>query len=59
VKRLSEALTHALNLPEVRAKLEALGGMVAPSTSEEYRDALLAEIGITERLMKSAKLEAQ
>jgi tripartite-type tricarboxylate transporter receptor subunit TctC len=59
VKRLSEALSQALATPEVRAKLEAQGGTVAPSTPEELRDALFAEIGLTERLMKAAKLEAQ
>lgn len=59
VKRISEALTKALALPEVRARLEAQGGSVAPSSPEEYRDALFAEIGMTEKMMKSAKLEAQ
>lgn len=59
VKRLSEALGLVLANPEVRQKLEAQGGTVAPSTPEEWRDALLAEIGLTERMMKSAKLEAQ
>ena len=59
VKRISEALSKALATPEVRAKLEAQGGAVAPSTPEEYRDALFAEIGLTEKMMKSAKLEAQ
>lgn len=59
VKRLSEALSQALATPEVRAKLEAQGGTVAPSTPEEFRDALFAEIGLTEKMMKSAKLEAQ
>lgn len=59
VKRISEALSKALATSEVRAKLEAQGGAVAPSTPEEYRDALFAEIGLTEKMMKSAKLEAQ
>lgn len=59
VKRLSDALAQALASPEVRAKLEAQGGVVAPSTPEEFREALFTEIGITERMMKSAKLEAQ
>lgn len=59
VKRLSEALSQALATPEVRVKLEAQGGTVAPSTPEELRDALFAEIGLTERMMKAAKLEAQ
>ena len=59
VKRLSEALTLALAQPEVRARLEANGGNVAPASPEAYRDALQSEIGLTERMMKSAKLEAQ
>jgi tripartite-type tricarboxylate transporter receptor subunit TctC len=59
VKRLSEALSQALTIPEVRAKLEAQGGTVAPSSPEEFRDALFAEIGLTEQMMKSARLEAQ
>ena len=59
VKRLSEVLAQALANPEVRQKLEAQGGAVTPSTPEEWRDALQAEIGLTERMMKSAKLEAQ
>lgn len=59
VKRLSEALSKALAMPEVRARLEANGGAVAPASPEEYRDAMQAEIGLTERMMKSAKLEAQ
>ena len=59
VKRLSEALTLALTQPEVRARLEANGGNVAPASPEAYREALQAEIGLTERMMKSAKLEAQ
>ena len=59
VKRISEVLAKALAMPEVRARLEAQGGTVAPSTPEEYRDALVAEIGLTEKMMKSAKLEAQ
>ena len=59
VKRIAEALSKALATPEVKARLEAQGGTVAPSTPEEYRDALQAEIGLTEKMMKSAKLEAQ
>ena len=59
VKRLSDALAQVLAQPEVRQKLEAQGGTVAPSSPEELRDALQAEMGLTERMMKSAKLEAQ
>lgn len=59
VNRIQEALSKALVMPEVRTKLEAQGGMVAPLSPEEYQQALEAEIGMTERMMKAAKLQAQ
>lgn len=59
VKRIADALSQALANPDVLARLEAQGGKVAPSSPEELRDALFAEISLTERMMKSAKLEAQ
>ena len=59
VNRIREALSKALEMPEVRTKLEAQGGMVAPLSPEEYQQALEAEIGMTERMMKAAKLQAQ
>jgi tripartite-type tricarboxylate transporter receptor subunit TctC len=59
VNRIQEALSKALDMPEVRTKLEAQGGMVAPLSPEEYQQALEAEIGMTERMMKAAKLQAQ
>ena len=59
VKRIEEALAKVLANPDVRAKLEANGGVVSPSTPQEYTDSLKAEIVLTERMMKSARLEAQ
>ncbi|TFZ03489.1 Bug family tripartite tricarboxylate transporter substrate binding protein [Ramlibacter rhizophilus] len=59
VKRVSEALNQALADPQVRAKLEANGSLVAPSTPQEYTENLQAEIGNTEAMMKAAKIEAQ
>lgn len=59
VKRIEEALAKVLAQPEVRARLEANGGVVSPSTPQEYADNLRSEIALTERMMKSAKLEAQ
>ena len=59
VRKLSQSLATALAMPEVRAKLEAQGAAVAPSTPQEYRDALAAEIGLTEKMMASAHLEPQ
>jgi tripartite-type tricarboxylate transporter receptor subunit TctC len=59
VKRIEEALTKVLANPEVRSKLEANGGVVSPSSPQEYADSLKSEIALTERLMKSARLEPQ
>jgi tripartite-type tricarboxylate transporter receptor subunit TctC len=59
VKRLGEVLNQTLARPDVRAKLEALGGSITPSTPEEYTAALRDEIAMTEKLMAAAKLEPQ
>lgn len=59
VKRISEVLNQTLARPDVRAKLDALGGSITPSTPEEYTAALRNEIAMTEKLMAAAKLEAQ
>jgi tripartite-type tricarboxylate transporter receptor subunit TctC len=58
-KRISDALQKALAQPEVRAKLEANGSLVVPSTGEEFAHNLQAEIALTEKMMKVAKLEPQ
>lgn len=57
VARIGDALAKVLAQPEVRAKLEANGGLAAPSTPEQYTEQLRAEIGLAERLMKAARLE--
>lgn len=59
VRRITDALARALATPELRARIEALGGQVAPSTPEEYAQALRAEIAAAEKMMKAARLEAQ
>lgn len=59
VRRIADALNKALAMPEVRAKLEAQGSIVAPSTPEEYAQTLKDEIALTERMMKAARLEPQ
>jgi tripartite-type tricarboxylate transporter receptor subunit TctC len=58
-RKISDALQKALALPEVRAKLEANGSLVLPSTAEEYAHNLQAEIALTEKMMKVARLEPQ
>ena len=59
VKKIEDALAKALASPEVRAKLEANGGLVLPATGEEYTQDLKAEIALTEKMMRTAKIEAQ
>lgn len=58
-RRIADALTAALARPEVREKLEALGGQVAPSTPQEFTEALKAELTLTERMVQLAGLEPQ
>jgi len=59
VQRISEALQKALADPAVRAKLEANGGEVVASKSDEYARNLASEISLTEKMMKVANIEAQ
>lgn len=59
VKKISDALAKALAQPATRAKLEANGATVAPSTSVEYAENLKAEIALTEKMMRVANIEPQ
>ena len=59
VQRIADTLNKALARPDVKARIDALGGQTAPSTPQEYAAALRAEIGLTEKLMAAARLEAQ
>jgi tripartite-type tricarboxylate transporter receptor subunit TctC len=58
-ERIATAFNQALTTPEVKAKLEALGSMPATSTPEEYSAMLKAEIDLTAKMMKAAKIEQQ
>lgn len=58
-QKIRAALAKALAMPEVRAKIEASGATLVPSTPAQFSDALLAEIALTERLMKSTGVAAQ
>jgi tripartite-type tricarboxylate transporter receptor subunit TctC len=58
-RRIGAALQKALAQPEVRAKLEANGSLVVPSSGEEYAQNLQAEIGLTEKMMDAARLSPQ
>ena len=59
VQRIADTLNKALARPDVKARIDALGGQTSPSTPQEYTAALRAEIGLTEKLMAAARLEAQ
>jgi len=58
-KKIGDALQAALAKPEVRAKLEANGSLVVPSSGEEFAQDLQAEIALTEKMMKVVKLDPQ
>ena len=59
VQRIADTLNKVLARPDVKARIDALGGQTAPSTPQEYAAALRAEISLTEKLMAAAGLEAQ
>lgn len=59
VARITDALNQALARPELRARLDALGGRAAPSTGKEYTAALQAEIAQTEKMMQIGRIEPQ
>jgi len=58
-KRISDALARALANPDVKARLEAMGGQIAPAPGDEYAEALRQEVVLAEKMMKAARLEAQ
>ena len=57
--RIEQALATALARPDVRARLQDQGGVVAPSTPAEYAQSLQSEIVRTETMMKLAGLAPQ
>lgn len=59
VERIAATLKAALDRPEVRARLDALGAGADWAAAEDYAAALRAEIGLTDKLMAAARLEAQ
>ena len=58
-KKIGDVLHRVLAEPQVRAKLEANGSIVAPSTPQEFADDLKAEIALTDKLMKAANIGSQ
>jgi tripartite-type tricarboxylate transporter receptor subunit TctC len=59
VTRIRDALQKALANPDVRAKLEATGGVITPGTPEDYAQSMKAEIALAEKMMSVARIEQQ
>ena len=56
VERLNLEITRILKHPDVREKLEALGGDIVGSTPAEFTDYLKTEIAKWEKVAKTAKI---
>lgn len=56
VQKLSEEINRILRLPEVTAKIEALGLQVAGGTPEAFRKVLRADAAIYARIIKDANI---
>ena len=59
VNRIWEVMREALARPDIRAKMEAQGNPPRPAGPEEFAAAMRAEIVLTERMMKAARIEAE
>ena len=59
VGRIADTLNAALARADVKARIAALGSTVAPSSPDEYTAALRDEIGMAEKMMAAARLQAQ
>lgn len=59
VELLGKTLRTALAQPETRARIEALGGAVAPSTEAQYTEALREELGHAEQMLAAAGLQPE
>ncbi|MFL6799657.1 MAG: Bug family tripartite tricarboxylate transporter substrate binding protein [Xanthobacteraceae bacterium] len=59
VSRLNSEVRKALEQPEVRSKLEQLGGEVRPSTPQEFRERVARELAMWSKIVDDIKLERQ
>jgi tripartite-type tricarboxylate transporter receptor subunit TctC len=57
VAKLNAAVREAVNVPEVRAKLEQIGGQVRVSSPSEMRDMVASEIAQWSRVIDRAGIE--
>jgi tripartite-type tricarboxylate transporter receptor subunit TctC len=59
VEQLNAEVRKALTAPEVRDRLEKIGGEVRPSTPAEFRDRVARELAMWVRIVDEAKLPKQ
>lgn len=59
VKKLHAAVVEALQLPEIRAKLESLGAIVIGNNPEEFRNDIQREVGHWGEQFKTIRIDAQ
>jgi tripartite-type tricarboxylate transporter receptor subunit TctC len=57
VQRLQTELNKALQLPEVRTRLEALGGDVHPETPARTRERVASDLQRWKRVVEEARIE--
>ena len=56
VATLNAALVRAIGNPELKSKIEAMGGILAPGTPEQLRDHIKAEIPRWAKLVKDSNI---
>ena len=59
INRLNADVHKALALPEIRARLEQIGGEVRPSTPQDFRDRVARELAMWTRIVDDIKLPRQ
>jgi tripartite-type tricarboxylate transporter receptor subunit TctC len=59
IDRLNAEVLRAVAVPEVRARLEQMGGEVRPSTPQEFRDRIARELAMWIKVVDEAKLPKQ
>jgi tripartite-type tricarboxylate transporter receptor subunit TctC len=56
INRLNAELHQVLQVPEVRARLEQIGGEVSPSSSQAFRDRVARELAMWTRVVDEIRL---
>ncbi len=59
IDRISREVVRILNLPDVKEKLNSISYVIAPSTPEEYRAILRAQVEALTKVARDAGIEAR